>query len=502
MVALRSRLLLAAAVLLTFGVTVRAPFQYDDHALLVDAAITAPGGWLDCVRIEQTRPFTFLTFWLNYQLAGDNPASYHAVNLLLHLLCVFLVLGVLRRLVSDDAAWIGAWLFALHPIQTEAVAYIWARSTLLAAVFGFASIRDWLDGRHWRSALWLLIAVLAKEEAAAIPAVILLLEWAGEAKIRGRFPLAAMFAIAIAAAGRVAWVAAHTPGSGAGSEAGVPPFAYFMTQGLAILRYLRLVALPTGFSFEPDLSVSTGFGAIAAWGGIAALAVLSFRAMRGAGVWFLMMLVFLAPTSSIFPAMDLAADRRMYMAMLGAGGLAGVALAGTRYPPLLAAGAIVLAMLSWVRAGVWQSPETLWEDAMRGAPEKLRPRLQLSRVVEPRRALEILEEARAFASDDPDLATELGRVKLQLGLPGEALTEFGKVVGQRPRDAMALNNRGTALLALELDAHAENDFRRAIRLDPCLVEPYANLRRMGRRVPLPPQCRWGPQQKAQLEPEK
>jgi hypothetical protein len=499
MVALRSRLLLAAAVLATFGLVLRAPFQYDDFALAADPAVTAPGGWLDCLRLDQTRPLTFLTFWLNYQLAGNYAASYHAVSLLLHLLCVFLVLGIVRRLTAEDAAWIGAWIFALHPIQTEAVAYVWARSTLLAAAFGFASIRDWLDGRRRRAVIFLCLAVLAKEEAAAIPAVILLLEWAGEGRVRGRLALAAMFIISAAAAGRVAWVAAHTPGSGAGAEAGISPMTYLAAQGLAILRYFRLAVLPTGFSFEPNLDATPGLAAIAAWGVIAALAGISLRHVRGAGVWFLMILLLLAPTSSIFPAMDLAADRRMYLAMLGAGGLAGAALAGTRYPPLLAAGAIVLGMLSWVRAGVWQSPEALWEDAMRGAPRKLRPRVQFSRVVEPRRALEILEEARSFAPNDPDLAAELGRVKLQLGLPGEALTEFGKVVGQRPRDAMAFNNRGTALLALELDTHAEADFRRAIRLDPCLVEPYLNLRLMGRPQTPPRQCRWTAEQRKRAE---
>jgi hypothetical protein len=502
MVSLRSRLLLAAAVLATFGLAVRAPFQYDDHALLVDAAITAPGGWLDCTRIEQTRPLTWLTFWLNYQLAGNSPASFHAVNLLLHLLNVFLVLGILRRLVSEEAAWIGAWIFAIHPIQTEAVAYVWARSTLLAAVFGLASIKDWLDGRRWWAVILLCYAVLAKEEAAAIPAVILLLEWAGEGRIRGRLPLAAMFAVSAAAVGRLAWAAALTPGSGAGTQAGISPLTYFSVQGLAILRYLRLVVLPTGFSFEPNIGATAGLAALAAWGIVAALAVISVRTVRSAGVWFLMLLLFLAPTSSFFPAMDLAADRRMYSAMLGAAGLAGAALSGTRYPPLLAAGAIVLAMFSWVRVEVWRSPEALWEDAMRGAPEKLRPRIQLSRVVPPRRALQILEEARAFAPDDPDLATELGRVKLQLGLPGEALTEFGRVVGKRPRDAMAVNNRGAALLALELDAHAESDFRRAMTLDPCLAEPYINLRRMGRPQPLPPKCRWTAEQLSALEPAK
>src|SRR6202011_1917856 len=55
-----------------------------------------------------------------------NPAFFYAANLLSHVLSSVLVFLILRRLVSSKwPAWIGAALFALHPIQVEAVANAW-----------------------------------------------------------------------------------------------------------------------------------------------------------------------------------------------------------------------------------------------------------------------------------------------------------------------------------------------------------------------------------------
>ncbi|MEO7652635.1 MAG: hypothetical protein ABIZ80_19420, partial [Bryobacteraceae bacterium] len=72
-------------VLVAFGASVTAPFHFDDYAILSDPVLTSPSGWWKVWRIEQTRPLTYFTFWMNYQLGGRNPAGYHAVNLLLHL---------------------------------------------------------------------------------------------------------------------------------------------------------------------------------------------------------------------------------------------------------------------------------------------------------------------------------------------------------------------------------------------------------------------------------
>src|SRR5215472_19012289 len=128
---MRDRLILTVAALVAFGASLGSTFHFDDFAIFADPALTSASGWREVWRPVQTRPLTYLTCWLNYQLAGRNPAGYHAVNLVLHLAAVLLLYDVLCRLLDRRAALVAAALFAVHPMQAEAVNYIWARGTLL-----------------------------------------------------------------------------------------------------------------------------------------------------------------------------------------------------------------------------------------------------------------------------------------------------------------------------------------------------------------------------------
>ena len=65
-------------------------------------------------------------------------------------------------------AWFAAAIFAVHPMQSEAVNYIFARSTLLMSLFCLLSLNDWLRGRHWRAVLWFTLGLLSKEEAVGL----------------------------------------------------------------------------------------------------------------------------------------------------------------------------------------------------------------------------------------------------------------------------------------------------------------------------------------------
>ena len=131
---MRDRLILTVAALVAFGASLGSTFHFDDYAIFADPALTSTSGWWQVWRPVQTRPLTYFTFWLNYQLGGRNPAGYHALNLALHLAAVLLLYDVLCRLLDRRAALVAAALFAVHPMQAEAVNYIWARGTLLMTV--------------------------------------------------------------------------------------------------------------------------------------------------------------------------------------------------------------------------------------------------------------------------------------------------------------------------------------------------------------------------------
>ena len=82
-------------------------------------------------------------------IGGGDPILYHAVNVALHLGAVWLAYECLRRLMEPRAALVTATIFAVHPLQAEAVNYVWARSIVLATVLCLAAMLEWIDRLPW-----------------------------------------------------------------------------------------------------------------------------------------------------------------------------------------------------------------------------------------------------------------------------------------------------------------------------------------------------------------
>jgi protein O-mannosyl-transferase len=445
---------------------------------------------------------------MNERLGDRDPVGYHVFNLVLHLAAVLLLWMALRRLVPAKAAWIAAAIFAVHPFQAEPVNYIFARSTTLATLLCLASLVSWTRGGRWWAVVWFGGALLAKEECVAFPLLLLLLEvWRsreggkiGAALKTALAPILAMLVLAAAAGLRVLAATSEIAGSGAGAEAGISWQSYGLAQGLVILRYLRMLVLPWGFTVDPDIAIPPVWLGLLGWLAVALLAitaaVLAFRGKQPA-LWFLAGLVLLLPSSSILPAADLAADRRLYLPMIGFAAAAGLLLERTRPVYVLAALAFFTG-LSVFRTETWLTEASLWEDAVEKAPAKLRPRIQLARAVEPERAMEILEEARRIAPRDPNIPSEEGRIYLGLGKPDQALGAFGRALALVPRSAEAYNNRGVALLALDQKQAAREDFERALGIDTCQFDARLNLKRLGVAAAPPLGCRFSREQSEAL----
>jgi tetratricopeptide (TPR) repeat protein len=480
---MRARLVLLAAALLAFGASLGSGFHFDDYAIFSDPALQSARGWLEVWAPLQTRPLTYFTFWLNRQLGAGDPLGYHLFNLLFHLAAVLLAWECLRRLLPERTALIAGVLFALHPMQSEAVDYVWARGIVLAALFCFAALWQWLDGRPWIALAWFALALLAKEECAAFPLLLVWLEWRGS--LRGKFTaarksrgaLAAMFALALAAGARVIWATAVIPGAPAGLQAGISPAQYLLVQGAVICRYLQLFAAPYGFTVDPDISVHLLVG-IAAWVLLLGATFWLLRRERACATWWIAGLILLIPSSSIFPAADVSADRRMYLPMFAFAAAAALLLARVKAPAVLAGVALLLAGLSVQRTMVWMTEASLWREAVARAPRKLRPKLQLARALPAAQGLELLAKARLDAPYDPAVATETGKILLSEGQPDGALQEFGRALALAPMDAHNMNNRGVALLALGQTEAARADFERALRANPSLAEARENLAKL------------------------
>ncbi|MBK9171056.1 MAG: tetratricopeptide repeat protein [Bryobacterales bacterium] len=395
---------------------------------------------------------------------------------------MLLLFAALRRLMPERPALIAAALFAIHPAQAEPVVSIFARAIVLATVLCLASLWLWLKGRHWAATAAFGVALLAKEECVAFPLFLLLLTLSISRNRREFVPVGAMLGLSLAAGMRVLLATRSVEGAGFGAS--VSPFEYWLAQGVAIPRYLQLLVLPHGFTVDPAISVA-GYGAVG-WLALAASVVWALRAFPHArlGFWWIAGLVLLLPSSSIFPADDLAADRRLYLPLIAWAPVAGLALERRRLA-LLASLALALVALSVGRCTVWRSEQALWTEAARRAPEKVRPRIHLARLAPPDRALAILEEARQQAPEDPRVFAELGRVHLARRDPGAALADFGRALALEPRNPSAWNNRGLAFLLLGDRENAAHDFRRALEIDPCHAQARDNLAQVGGEPPAP-----------------
>ena len=476
---MRPYLILAAAALVAFGASLLHGFHFDDWSLLYDPKITQAGGWQAITNLWQTRPLTWLTFWINYQVNGPSPLSWHAVNLLLHALNSALLLAVLRPVLSMRVAWMAAALFAIHPIQAESVAYVYSRGTELCTAFCLLAWMSRQRNRKWLAVVWFTLALLSKEECAAFPLFLWLTEVRVEQVRASRLErwssLAAMLALSVVAGVHVLLATAHTPQAGAGFQAGITPVNYLAAQPVAIVRYLRLILVPWGFTIDPEISLFPWVLG-ASWVVVCAciLGALRLAPRSTAALYFLGGLILLLPSSSIFPASDLAADHRVYLPMIAFAVSAALLLQRAR-PSILAASGITLLAVTWTRMPVWASDRALWSEAAARAPHHARPLIQLSRAVSAPEALALLDKAESIAPNDAKLLSERGKVYLNSGRPAEALREFGRALALSPNDPHAINNRGVALDQLGQHQAARADFERALRIDACLAESRRNL---------------------------
>jgi len=132
---------------------VRGGFVWDDNDYVTDnmnlRSVQGLGNiWADPHSDWQYYPLVFTTFWAEYQAWGLSPAGYHVDNILLQALGAFLLWRLLLKLgFPSGAAWLGAAIFAVHPVQVESVAWVTERKNVLSGVFYLGAMNVWFGGR-------------------------------------------------------------------------------------------------------------------------------------------------------------------------------------------------------------------------------------------------------------------------------------------------------------------------------------------------------------------
>ena len=391
-------LLLAGAVAVAYLNSFRGVFQYDDYNVIVDnGGVHAWGAYLAGLP-RGIRPFLKFTYTLNWT-SGLGLFGFHLVNAGLHAANAVMLFLLASRVggpsVSRFAALLPALLFAVHPVQTEAVTYISGRSVSLMAFFYLGSLLAWLRGRERGSRLLLyaaspalfLLAVASKEVALTLPFALLL---CGAARRDGTGWVETLRAQAVHWVLLLALAALFLSHVGYGRllEACFAirgASANLLTQVHGIGYLLSRLVMPHALNIDPDLPVHAVGSPVPLPGALLLAALLAAgivglikRSPAGFGIlWFFLHLV---PTNSFIPRLDVANEPQLYLASWGLflAVAAGADLLrekrGARRVTTAVAAVLVVALgaLTVSRNAVYRSEVALWEDSVRRSPGKAR----------------------------------------------------------------------------------------------------------------------------------
>lgn len=443
------------------------------------------------------RPLTVASLRLDYAIGGGAPATFHATNLLLHLLVVLAAgLLFLRLAIPPPAAAVGMMVIAAHPIFGEAVASIVGRGDLLAALFGLLGLRA-LAGGQFRGVLALGLALAAKESAVIflLPALILALQDRDrQAAVLLLFVTGIWYGARVAVVGGLGGVVSPIDNQLAGLG-----FFERLPGALGVVgRYLGHWLVPTAIAADHGPAVDlagprSAFAIIGAAGSVAlvgaAIAALRHRQLliflglliAVVGLALLSNIAFILPTPF--------AGRLAYAPAAGLALAVGGAFAGRlgtmRYPALFLVGVWlgigVLATRAEVRA--WHDDASLFTAAVEAEPKSVRSRSNLARQAlnagQPTAALELLQAARLDAPHHPLVLTNLAVALERTGQQAQAWRVAQAAVAAEIRPGRARAN----LCALALaradvdDALVVVTCENAVQAVPDAPEPLTNLGR-------------------------
>ena len=542
----RARLLAAAGAIALAGLaayhnTFRVPFQFDDPpAILQNPGLRhlwPPWSVFDPAAPASAvtgRPLANLTLAVNYALSGYDSWSYHAFNLLIHVLAGLALFGLLHRTLLRPAlrarfgenafglAWSVALLWTVHPLQTEAVTYTVQRVESLMGLCFFLTFYCFIRavetttgprttgqqatgpvvGGPWSRgpAFWHALSIAAcllgmatKEVMSVAPVLVFLYDRTFVAgsfreawhRRRGLYlPLAATWLPLLALVAGTGWNRVGT----AGFNVGIAPWAYWLTQFAALPRYLALALWPHPLVFEYGTfwvhragEIVPGALVVIPLLAATVVALRKYPAAGFLGAWFF---AILAPTSLVPGTMQMIVEHRMYLPLaavltalvLGLHSLARHAVLTLTFTLALT---LAFGLLTFHRNVDYRSELALWRDTVAKRPDNARALKGLGvaldhagRAVE---AIPVDETALRHDPGDIELVDNLGVALEHAGRNAEAIRRYEEALRIRPNYPEAHSNLGNALVRDNRIPEAIAEYETAVRLRPDFAEFHYNL---------------------------
>ncbi|MBI3312625.1 MAG: tetratricopeptide repeat protein [Candidatus Omnitrophica bacterium] len=335
-------------------------------------------------------PMPLLSFAVDYQIWGAHAGGYHFTNLAIHLTNMLLVYFLFFRIFKNPlGAFLGALLFAIHPVQVEAVAWISERKTLLFTFFALWVCLLSMNAKEKRSKTWVLIfflfaaSLLSKPMAVTIPLLVILYNFFYGEETAKKSAIKIFLILFVPVIVTVTLTLSLYPEILKAYHGDVL-VDFFLLPWINYLSYLELVFFPVDLRlFYPpvDLAVA-GMGALVLFFALTAAFILPairvLKEKRKFVFWILWFVISLAPVATLFKVP--VGDRHLYFSILGIIGF--VLYFIERFPrpviALLAVLNLACIPLTVSQLSVWRNSETLWTNILKKDPANFRALVQLA----------------------------------------------------------------------------------------------------------------------------
>jgi tetratricopeptide (TPR) repeat protein len=509
---------LAAAVFAAYTPAIRGEFLWDDDFYVSENehlhTLSGLGRvWFEPRATVQYYPLTFTTFWIEYHLWGLNPTGFHVVNVLLHIGNALLVYLLFRGLRIRWAAW-AAFVFALHPVYVESVAWITERKNVLSGFLALLAVLAWMRFRplgdrpanHRDRRGWYALAVVAfvaamfsKTAVCVVPPAMLVLLWWRRGRLERRDVLATVpfFLVAIALGALTVWVEAH--GGARGEEWDLSMGQRGLLAGRSAWFYAQTFLLPIDLSFVyPRWTIDPSDPTLYVYPAALVLVMLTLWAARrriGRGP----LAVALLYVGMLFPVLGFlnvyyfrysyVADHFQYLPSLAlVGGAAGLgALLWERGAASLrrgvrVAGVLVVAALgvaTYGQSAIYRDMETLFTETNRRNPDSWMTLHNLANLYNEQgrydEAVPYYLRALEVHPEHDQARLNLARLLRGLRRHSEAEEHIREAIRRRPRDAGAYYELGELLREMGRVDDALVAQQSSIELDATLGEPHASI---------------------------
>ncbi len=444
-------------------------------------------------------PLTTFSFALEYQIVGKNPFFYHLNNILLHLLLVFLVfrLGTVLGLQTLGAA-VAAFIFALHPMHVESVAWVTERKDVLYSAFYLGAVLwylRFLKSGKWRdyslSIVMGFLSILAKPMALSLPLILLVCDWFCRGSVKkgdwlNKIPFC-LFIIPIA------WMTFSINVGIVGQNPGPGFLLRFWTTAFYLKKFFwPILCVP---HYLPSLPINVFRFEYAGSVGLVGLSLFAFfkwpnRFLRLAFLWYFLSIFFIL-NFDYGRVMQMVADRYMYLPSVGFCLWAGFGVQrwrATKFFSSFAGKAVVCTALlgialflmvkTFYQVGIWKNSLVLWNYTIKHSPNSYLAFNNRGRIYEGRRewdfALADYKQSIALNPQYEKAYKNLGMVYENLGDISSAIKAYSKAIEVKPNYSGAYNNRGLLFEKKGDSSAALADYTQAILGEPHYVLGYIN----------------------------